>query len=77
LQQAKLDYLAQTADPALQHPYYWAGFVLSGDTQAFVPNPPVWIWFTPLVLILVLMYVRQYAVRKQMLIKGYQTIERL
>ncbi len=31
LQQAKLDYLAQTQDPHLQHPFFWAGFVLYGD----------------------------------------------
>ena len=31
LRQAKLDYLA-TADPLAQHPYFWAGLVLTGDT---------------------------------------------
>lgn len=31
LQQAKLTYLQDTEDENLQHPFYWAGFVLSGD----------------------------------------------
>jgi CHAT domain-containing protein len=33
LQQAKLAYLAQTDDPHLQHPFFWGGFVLYGDTE--------------------------------------------
>lgn len=31
LRQAKLNYLKNTKDENLQHPFYWAGFVLSGD----------------------------------------------
>lgn len=32
LRQSKLTYLESTTDyPALRHPYYWAGFVISGD----------------------------------------------
>ena len=31
LQQAKLSYLKNTKDENLKHPFYWAGFVLSGD----------------------------------------------
>lgn len=34
LQKAKLDYLSVTHDPALRHPYYWAGFVVNGNTEA-------------------------------------------
>lgn len=34
LQKAKLDYLASTDDLALRHPYYWAGFVINGNTEA-------------------------------------------
>jgi CHAT domain-containing protein len=64
LQKAKTDYLAQTNDPALQHPYYWAGFVLSGDTTAYVPNPPIWLWFIPFLVILALVYLRQYEMRR-------------
>lgn len=34
LQKAKLDYLSATEDPSLRHPYYWAGFVVNGNTEA-------------------------------------------
>ena len=34
LQKAKLDYLSATDDPALRHPYYWAGFVINGNSKA-------------------------------------------
>ena len=33
LRRAKLDYLDETPDPALRHPYYWAGFVINGNTE--------------------------------------------
>ena len=34
LQLAKVDYLNNTGDVALKHPYYWSGFVVTGDTIA-------------------------------------------
>ena len=34
LKKAKLDYLQETVDPVLRHPYYWAGFVINGNTQS-------------------------------------------
>ncbi|TDS58145.1 CHAT domain-containing protein [Myroides indicus] len=33
LQQAKLNYLKNTKEEKLTHPFYWAGFVLSGDEK--------------------------------------------
>jgi CHAT domain-containing protein len=43
LRQAKLDYLQQTTDENLQHPLYWAGFVLSGDdTPVELPTSSLW-----------------------------------
>lgn len=33
LQQAKLNYLKNTKEEKLRHPFYWAGFVLSGDEK--------------------------------------------
>lgn len=38
LQNAKFDYLQNTEDELLKHPYYWSGFVLSGNTEALVKN---------------------------------------
>lgn len=34
LQNAKLDYLSTVNDETLKHPYYWAGFVLTGDISS-------------------------------------------
>ena len=31
LRQAKLDYLDNTNEPELRHPFYWAGFIAQGD----------------------------------------------
>lgn len=43
LQQAKLDYLRNTGDENLQHPFYWAGFVLSGDESPIqLASAPIW-----------------------------------
>ena len=36
--QAKLDYLKNTDDSFLKHPYFWAGFVVSGNTSAITPS---------------------------------------
>ena len=33
LRDAKLEYLDTTEDTLLKHPYYWAGFVVTGDTS--------------------------------------------
>ena len=54
LQKAKLDYLKNTADEILKHPYYWAGFVISGDTSPIVISTPNnnFIWLVSGVLIL-------------------------
>jgi CHAT domain-containing protein len=38
LKKAKLDYLKETKDPVLRHPYYWAGFVINGNTQSLDVN---------------------------------------
>ena len=33
LKRAKIHYLKTTSDPHLRTPYYWAGFVISGDVS--------------------------------------------
>lgn len=42
LQQAKNDFLK--ANPAKQHPYYWAGFILNGNSTAIQKNSYYWVW---------------------------------
>jgi CHAT domain-containing protein len=45
LRNARLDYL-QHADPATRHPFYWAGFVIIGNTDplAISSNKRWWTW---------------------------------
>ena len=53
LQQAKLSYLANTKDENLQHPFYWAGFILTGDDSPIqLPSASYWerFWFIILLL---------------------------
>ncbi len=42
LQQAKLQYINNTTDNVLKHPYYWAGFIISGNTDAMQPSVSYW-----------------------------------
>lgn len=48
LKYAKLDYLKLTDDDLLKHPYYWSGFVLSGNTDALVEKQYYWIYLAVL-----------------------------
>lgn len=42
LKNAKLDYIKTTEDVNLKHPYYWAGFVLTGDVSPIVLTTNYW-----------------------------------
>lgn len=42
LREAKLQYLKTTDDDLLKHPYYWAAFVVSGDTAPITPKNNYW-----------------------------------
>ena len=44
LKNAKQDYLKNIDDPNLKHPYYWAGFILTGDTSAIVSPTNYWLY---------------------------------
>ncbi|RFN58917.1 CHAT domain-containing protein [Marixanthomonas ophiurae] len=66
LQQAKLDYLKNTKTEKLQHPFYWAGFVLSGDNSPIQFSKPLWkqplfyiILVSVLAILLVVIYFRK------------------
>jgi len=54
LRQAKLSYLEWNEDEILQHPYYWAGIVLTGNTaQVSTTNYLLWIVVFGLLTILI------------------------
>ncbi|MFD2823930.1 CHAT domain-containing protein [Lacinutrix iliipiscaria] len=56
LKNAKLDYLKNTPEVALQHPYYWAGFVVSGNTDALVASHSYVLYFGIAFLLAILMF---------------------
>ena len=59
LKNAKQDYLKNTDDELLKHPYYWAGFIVSGDTSAVVEKQ-YWLWVLSIVgFVLLLIFFRK------------------
>lgn len=52
LQLAKLEYLKKQDDEVLRHPYYWAGFIVSGNVEALPTNQNTTIYFIFGVLLL-------------------------
>jgi len=66
LKKAKLDFVNNSSTQYLKHPYYWAGFVVSGDTFP-LKKPPFykdWLWIVLSIFIVVLYWVF-YRKRKQ------------
>lgn len=61
LQKAKLNYLKNTEVQELKHPYYWAGFIITGDTSSLDQNSN-WIWFMAggIVLGLLLLFFKKW-----------------
>ena len=53
LRNAKLKYLENTEDELLKHPYYWAGFVVSGNVEPLQSSNPLWLWALLALLIFV------------------------
>lgn len=53
LQLAKLHYLENVSEVEFKHPYYWAGFVVSGDVAPLTTGLGFW-WYVGIVLLLVL-----------------------
>lgn len=45
LQNAKKQYLKNSSETELEHPYYWAGFVLNGDTDPIKQGIPLYAYF--------------------------------
>lgn len=57
LRLAKLDFLHKNMDTNLKHPYYWAGIIVSGNTNSIAkPISLLWIWLIPLLFILIITY---------------------
>ena len=56
LQKAKLDYLNNTVDEQLKHPYYWAGFVVSGDISPINTTTDYWTYVWIALAIFLLFY---------------------
>lgn len=46
LKNAKLDYLKHTEDDLLKHPYYWSGFVLTGNTDPIIKSYDYWVYLS-------------------------------
>lgn len=44
LQQAQVSFIKSNNQNALSHPYYWSGFVISGNTNAIISSNN-WIWY--------------------------------
>ena len=60
LQKAKLTFLNSNKDNALAHPYYWSGFILSGN---YAPLHADWPWVyiaLPIMLIATLIFVLKF-----------------
>lgn len=44
LQIAQVNFINNNRDNALSHPYYWSGFVISGNTKPISTTNYLWIW---------------------------------
>ncbi len=73
LQNAKLDFLRENKQNPLTHPYFWSGFVISGDTTPLVKKNPVWIWFIGALLVMAILGIFLFRRRKSKnLIQNFQ-----
>ncbi len=50
LRNAKLNFIDTNNDNNYSHPYYWAGFVISGDTSPVTSSSKKWAWFFVILL---------------------------
>jgi CHAT domain-containing protein len=56
LQKAKRDYLDNTEEDLLKHPYYWAGFIVLGDTAPIVSSQNYYYWLITAIGLLLLLF---------------------
>ena len=70
LQRAKLDYLQNTDDAHLRPPFFWAGFIVSGDISPLYFNPPsktnayLWMGLVGIIFILASRFIRMLLINK-------------
>ncbi|MGO1584340.1 MAG: CHAT domain-containing protein [Mesonia sp.] len=65
LQQAQLSFIKENNQNALAHPYYWSGFVLSGNTTAIATgNNNIWIWYVFIILAFIILGILMIRKRK-------------
>ena len=57
LRNAKLEYLKTSDDSVLKHPYYWAGFVISGDMSPMNSSSNLWVFLIGGVLFLLIVFI--------------------
>ena len=57
LRNAKLEYLRTSDDSVLKHPYYWAGFVISGDMSPMNSSSNLWVFLIGGVLFLLIVFI--------------------
>ncbi|KKL95664.1 hypothetical protein LCGC14_1852350, partial [marine sediment metagenome] len=62
LRQAKLLFMESNAQNARKHPYYWAGYIVSGNNSPIAKSGTYWPWF--LIGILVTGSILAYSYRK-------------
>jgi LPXTG-motif cell wall-anchored protein len=53
LQQAQVSFLNENSQNALVHPYYWSGFIISGNTSA-IATTNNWLWYVAIGVVLLL-----------------------
>lgn len=56
LQLAKVDYLKNVSEVEFKHPYYWAGFIVSGDVAPLQSGLSFWWYIGIAVIILLLLF---------------------
>ncbi len=56
LRQAKLAYLSSSEDELLKHPYYWSGFMISGDMSPLTEDRSAIWWWLLCIPVLIIVY---------------------
>lgn len=72
LKNAKLEYIKLNNDTKLSHPYYWSGFIITGDTVALTLNNSIWLnTIYGILLLVVLILIFKLRKNRKKLIKFF------